>query len=347
MPLGSRKVAIAAAFVLIAALIGVGLGVLLPGPDNTFELDDKTPNQAAVDGPADQLQLPGELYVPNGRAATWVRENPDDPRVKVIANTIANQPAAVWFGEWTPDLGAEVQFSMQEAAQRSTVPVFVNYSAQAFGCEASLSQPGGVDTYLRQVEAMARGIGEGTAVLILEPNGLDNLDNLDCVSGREKELRLEALNAAVDLIGELSPNALVYLGGGPNADADAATMAQRLAAAGLAKARGFVVNLGSHNLTESMVAYAEDINRTLEADVGYRKPYVMDSSRNGAPVAVGCNPKDARLGELPRVAGLEEGPEMFLWVTSPGESDGDCGLAPGTGIGEFVPELAMSLLRGP
>ncbi len=40
---------------------------------------------------------------PASRVLDWVRAHPDDPRRAVIESRIADQPAAVWFADWSPD----------------------------------------------------------------------------------------------------------------------------------------------------------------------------------------------------------------------------------------------------
>lgn len=349
MSLVGRRVALGVALVLVAILIGVGLGLVLPGRDNTFVLEDNRSKEAAAVVTAERLQLPGEMFVRYTPAAIWVDEHPTDPRVDVIADSVANQPTGSWFYNWDAGLTERVQDVAQDATRIKAVPVIVTYDESVNGCDNPLSDVGNADAYLKHTDAIAQGVGEATAVLVMDPSSLDGVFNTDCVSTVERKLRLDAMTAAVDRFQELSPSALVYLGAGPffyDKDADAESMAQRLDAAGLSAARGFAVNVRDYRSNEEMMQFADAINATLEADFGYRKPYVIDSSRNGAPIAEGCNPKNARLGELPRATGPEEGPEMFLWIASPGESDGDCGMAPDTEYGEFLPEIAASLARG-
>jgi endoglucanase len=37
---------------------------------------------------------------------------------------------------------------------------------------------------------------------------------------------------------------------------------------------------------------------------------------------------------------------MLLWVKVPGDSDGNCGIAPDTPAGQFSPALAVRLIDG-
>jgi hypothetical protein len=52
--------------------------------------------------------------------------------------------------------------------------------------------------------------------------------------------------------------------------------------------------------------------------------------------------RDQRAAQLG--GSVDDGQRM--WITTPGVSDGDCGIAPGTAPGQFVPELAHRLITG-
>jgi endoglucanase len=347
---GNQKVILLGVFVTVAALIGIGVGLILPGRDTSVELDGKSAVlQTPTDG-VDRLELTGGLFVNDGTAAAWVRDNPKSPLAKQISDAIASQPTAQWFYDWKPDLTGEVRAVVDAAAETNRVPVISAYESSVHGCDSPLSKAGSSDSLLQQTEAIARGIGDATVILIVQPDSLDGVFNPDCVPVQEKEKRFAALGEAIELYRTVSPNAQVYLGGGPffyDKDSfDPANMAERLDAAGVAGARGFAVNVRGYQETEAMVTYAEDVNDSLEEKFGYRKPYVVDTSRSGAQVADACNPTGARIGEAPRVAESGEGPEIFLWIAHPGESDGDCGTAPKTTFAEFSPELAASLASG-
>ncbi len=347
---GNQKVILLGVFFIVAALIGVGVGLILPGRDASVELGGKSEVLREPTDGVDRLELTGGLFVSDGTAAAWVRDNPESPLAKQISDAIASQPTAQWFYNWSPDLTGEVRAVVDAAAETNRVPVISAYESSVHGCDSLLSRAGNSDALLQQTEAIARGIGSATVILIMQPESLDGVFNPDCVPLEEKESRFAALREAIELFGTISPNAQVYLGGGPFFDDkdsfDPNNMAERLDAAGVSGARGFAVNVREYQETDAMVTYAEDVNDSLEEKSGYRKPYVVDTSRSGAQVADGCNPAGARIGEAPRVAESGEGPELYLWIGHPGESDGDCGVAPKSTFGEFLPELAASLASG-
>jgi endoglucanase len=43
---------------------------------------------------------------------------------------------------------------------------------------------------------------------------------------------------------------------------------------------------------------------------------------------------------------LGGGAEMLLWLKTPGESDGNCGVGAGSSAGQFLPEVAYKLIYG-
>ena len=74
---------------------------------------------------------------------------------------------------------------------------------------------------------------------------------------------------------------------------------------------------------------------------------MVDTSRNGnGSNGEWCNPEGRAIGVEPNVHTVGEGLEMELWVKLPGESDGDCGIGPGTSAGQFVPDIALELAGG-
>jgi cellulase/cellobiase CelA1 len=139
---------------------------------------------------------------PDTLAANWVRAHPGDSRARQIAQRIANQPTAKWFGAWSSDITAAVSGYTLAASREHKVPVLVAYDIPQLGCGRS--------------------------------------------------------------------------------------------------------SAGSARLW--------------------------------------CNPPGRQLGSVPQV--LDDRGDMGLWIKSPGESDGDCGVGAGTQAGEFSPALATELITG-
>ncbi|WP_244203873.1 glycoside hydrolase family 6 protein, partial [Streptomyces albovinaceus] len=68
------------------------------------------------------------------------------------------------------------------------------------------------------------------------------------------------------------------------------------------------------------------------------------TSRNGnGSNGEWCNPGGRRTGAVSQTGG---GAEMLLWLKTPGESDGDCGVGAGSVAGQFLPEVAYKMIHG-
>ena len=93
------------------------------------------------------------------------------------------------------------------------------------------------------------------------------------------------------------PGVSVYIDAGNASWVAPAAMARRLREAGVARARGFAVNVAGFHTTERSRAYGRAISRRIGG-----APFVIDTSRNGAGPAPGddwCNPPGRALGQAP------------------------------------------------
>ncbi len=344
----SRLTLVVSVAAVLAATAGIGAALVLRDDGETIEVGGSaTDSSSPTTGSSSDLRLPGGLFLdPNSTIQTWLAGAPDDPRAGVVADNLGSQPVATWYGSWNDDLMRNVRTHVLAAEADSAVAVTVLYETAAWSCESPLTTTRQADDYLARVREFGAGLGpESTAVVVLEPGVLDGLA---CLDQKSTALVLQTQATAVTDLTEAAPDALTYLDAGPADDVTAQEMAWRLDRAGLRAARGFAVNVTSVLAQDDMIAWADEVNAALEAEFGYRKPYVLDSSRSGGSVRnpdAWCNAPDARLGEPPRVGRAGEGPELFLWIGAPGVSDGDCGEGVGTTTGEFVPDLALRLIE--
>jgi endoglucanase len=117
-------------------------------------------------------------------------------------------------------------------------------------------------------------------------------------------------------------------------------MVLRLRAAGVARARGFSLNVASYWPTADQVAYGNLLGRALGG-----KHYVVDTSRNGrGPLGnEWCNPPGRALGERPTTATGSSLADAYFWIKRPGESDGSCNGGPRAG--GWWPDYAVGLAK--
>jgi endoglucanase len=117
-------------------------------------------------------------------------------------------------------------------------------------------------------------------------------------------------------------------------------MAARLKKAGVARARGFALNVSNFVTTAQSGTYAEALVKKLPGEHGY----VIDTSRNGKGAGgEWCNPPGRALGPRPTTATKYRHADAYLWVKVVGESDGECNGGPAAG--QWMPEYALSLAK--
>lgn len=263
------------------------------------------------------------LYVdPNSTAAQRLSQNPTNPTLKYISS----QPMARWFGNWNGNVTADVDEYVDRATRANAVPVVVLYNIPHRDC-GSYSAGGSqsYSNYLDWVRRVNSGLAGREAIVIVEP---DALAGLDCLEPSERTARTNAISQAVTILKNAQTK--VYIDAGHSQWHTVATMATRLKNAGIQAADGFSLNVSNFHTTSSNTTYGN----SLSAQVG-DKHFVMDTSRNGngaTPTGEWCNPSGRALGKAPTTATGVSLIDAYLWVKTPGESDGACGNgAPGAG----------------
>lgn len=285
--------------------------------------------------------FPGLYADAQSTAAEWVRNHASDPRAAEIAAAIAQQPVARWFGGWSGDITAAVGRHMERAGAAQRTPVLVAYNIPGRDC--GQHSAGGVDSasaYQQWIRGFAQALGERPAIVILEP---DALAQMDCLDATAKAERMQLFQYAVQQFYDLAPRALLYIDIGNSDWLKPDEAAKRLLLAGVASAQGFALNVSNYRSDDESKAYGIAVGEAMRALVGWNKPFVVDTSRNGAGPAgkQWCDAAGRKLGQTPRVFGGAGQPEMALWIKAPGEADGCAGPA-----GTFMPELALGLIRG-
>lgn len=313
-PVAARLSLLVASIVLVAAVPAVA-------QDGPVEIHSALLLDRGVgDNPlaGDVLHDQADAQVDVARAAET------DARRGELLGAVATQPQGRWLtGDVAVEqVAARVRTWVAEAA--GAVPVLVVYALPGRDC-GSYSAGGAADeaAYLSWVDQLAAGLraDDGEAVVVLEPDGLAQLD---CLDAGARASRLRMLTGAVDRLGA-QPQTHVYLDAGHSGWVPAAEMAGRLLAAGVDRARGFSLNVSNFQPTADLTDYAADLSvRTGGAHA------VLDTGRNGTgPAPAGplswCNPEGRALGTPPTTATGSDVVDALLWIKPPGESDGTCG----------------------
>jgi endoglucanase len=280
---------------------------------------------------------------PESQVLDWVRDHPDDPRTEVIESRIADQPAAVWFADFTPStITSRVRAVTSGAAAQGRVPVVVPYAIPDRDCGGA-SEGGASDfaAYDGWIDNFAAGLGSREVVVILEP---DSIAQADCLSDAQRADRFEALARAGRVLKAADPKARVYYDAGHsdwNPAAQQAALLKQAGAASAASSDGIFSNVSNFHATSAEIAYDRQVLDALGGPAGLGA--VIDTSRNGngAPAdGQWCDPAGRKIGRAPTLNTGEARIDGYLWVKLPGESDGCKGTA-----GTFTASYAYDLAR--
>ncbi|GGU07295.1 glucanase [Streptomyces coeruleorubidus] len=281
---------------------------------------------------------------PDSQVLDWVRANAGDPRHAVIASRIADQPAAVWFADYSPDtLTARVAAVTSGGAAQGRVPVLVPYAIPGRDCGGH-SQGGApdLDAYDAWIDRFADGLGSGEVIVVLEP---DSVAQAECLSAGERADRFASLARAGRVLKAANPRARVYFDAGHsgwNAPGKQAAWLRQAGAASPESSDGIFSNVSNFHTTADEVAYDRRVLDALGGPAGLGA--VIDTSRNGngaPPDGTWCDPAGRELGRAPTLSTGEDRIDAYLWIKLPGESDG-CKGKPGTFTASYAYDLASS-----
>ena len=279
------------------------------------------------------------LYVdPNssaGRQAdAWQRTRPDDA---ALLRVIAEQPQVIWLGDWMRDVRGETDAHVSRIIRAGALPVFAVYNIPHRDCGLhSAGGARGADRYRRWILDYVRGAEGRASVVILEP---DAIAAIDCMPARLRDERYILLQEAVSTLKK--GGAAVYIDAGHAGWLTAEEAAARLHKAGIGEADGFALNVSNFHSTPANISYGERVSRLVGG-----KHFVIDTSRNGrgaAAQAEWCNARGEALGRAPTTDTEHPLVDAFLWVKTPGESDGTCNGGPRAG--EWWVDYALELSR--
>ena len=255
-----------------------------------------------------------------------------------VLNAVVNTPTAYWMDQLSTPAVDQKYIAAAQAA--GTMPILALYGIPHRDCGSFAAGGfGSGGAYRAWIDGVAAAIGGGPATVILEP---DALAMADCLSGDQRQERFDLIRYAVDTLTR-NPATAVYVDAGHSRWVNAGEMAARLNQVGVDQARGFSVNTANFFTTEENLGYGGAISGMTGG-----KPFVIDTSRNGAGPADGelywCNPAGRALGAAPTTATASPNVDAYLWIKRPGESDGSCGRGE-PGAGTFVSQYAIDLAR--
>lgn len=249
-----------------------------------------------------------------------------------LLRLIADQPQAVWIGEWLGAQGAADRAATvaAEASAAGTVPVFVLYAIPDRDCGQYSAGGLPADQYRGFVQGVAEALSGSEAWVVLEPDALAMMG--DCGDAGVRASLLADAASILDAHG-----VEVFLDSGHSNWRSAEDTAARILQVGTSHLAGFSTNTSNYNPTSDERAWADQVSGLVGL------PYIVDTSRNGnGSNGEWCNPRGRALGDVPRMTGSE--PYLAsVWIKSPGESDGSCNGGPSAGA--WWEEIALELAR--
>jgi endoglucanase len=336
-----RRASISAALLTAATLIA-GCGSQAPSAGQRTHATE--PKLAA--NPSDPLST-RSFYVDNVAAkldAAQLRVAGRPADADAMAR-LAAQPTATWLtGQRNVRALVAALTKRASAAGKSALLVAYDIPGRDCGGYSSGGAPSAA-AYRQWITEFAGGIGDRAATVIVEPDAIAQSLTATCMATPTIAERLPLLRFAVQTL-KAQPNATVYLdAGNPGWIKPATKLVPSLRAAGISDATGFALNVANFYRTSSVIAYGTTLSRALGG-----KHFVIDTSRNGdgPPPSSGtgptwCNPPGRALGQAPTTDTGNPLVDAYLWIKTPGDSDGTCnrGFPP---AGAWMPRYALGLV---
>lgn len=266
--------------------------------------------------PSIDTSVTKKLFIdPVSDAAQRKATSPNNPTL----NYLASQPSARWYGDWNANVKDDVSSYVAKAAAAQAIPTLVLYNIPHRDC-GSYSAGGAQDyvNYQAWGKQVADGIAGRPAIVIVEP---DALASLDCLTASDRTARMNAIAGIVKLI--KTTQSKVYIDAGHTGWQSDDVMASRLKSSGIENADGFSLNVSNFQTNSDNIRYGSSLSAKLA-----NAHFVVDTSRNGSgPATDGqwCNPTGRSLGLTPTLSTGNSLIDAYLWIKTPGDSDGACG----------------------
>ncbi len=267
------------------------------------------------------------FYVdPHSTAANLARDRatPNRRSVRLLART----PTAVWISDFK-GVRRKARALLVDAERKSAYPLITVYALPQRDCGGYSSGGATAQGYRAGVRALSAALRGHAAAVVVEPDGLAASS---CLSASARSQRIALVRYAVAHLSKRR-GVSVYLDIGHHRWLSPAAAARLLKRAGVARARGFSLNVSNFQRTRAETRYGIAVSRRVGG-----KPFLVDTSRNGrGPLSERhrdswCNPPGRAVGVRPTADTPSRLVDAYVWVKRPGESDGTCRGGPTSGL---------------
>lgn len=246
-----------------------------------------------------------------------------------VLDRIASQPMAIWLTSDTPATLTQLKQVTETADAMRQLPTLVLYNMVDRDCSGFSSGGAASDqAYKSWIDAIVSALGDRRAIVILEPDAVADVV-AGCAAAHAAE-RFALLRYAVTAL-EQHLGISVYLDAGtPGFPSNMQALVSALKQSGVDAAQGVSLNVSNFYTVASVTSYGDRLSSALGG-----AHFVIDTSRNGAgplPPHSGyagpawCNPPGRKLGNPPTTTTGRAEIDAYLWIKTPGASDGACGV---------------------
>ncbi|ETV98844.1 hypothetical protein H310_08345 [Aphanomyces invadans] len=282
----------------------------------------------------------------------------DYPSLEYALEAVEAKPVATWYTDRSQYL-AEATATLAACAPRNgrldTLPTFVVYGLPNKDCHGSFSGDGvnrNAADYIAFVSKLASLVGKQDVLYVLEPDAMGLLAESPTACGWDNNY-LPNMAAAVTVLTKNNPAAKLYVDVGwwlfkePARVESLVALMKALAQAG--PVRGIVLNTSNYRSNDELLTWCKAF---VDATPGMNFKCVFDTSRNfhgASPTGEWCNANTAGIGVPPTDQTGTDVVDYFLWLKTPGQSDGECNVGvsadamPGPAAGQFF-EKGFSMM---
>lgn len=264
----------------------------------------------------------------------------DQDALRTIENLL-DTPVAAWLNGDNEQTSRLIKENIEQSSETNSIPIFAVYNIpqRDLGGEAK----GGLsdsEEYKAWIDLVSAEIGDAPSVIILEPDALAGIPEMNEEQQRE---RIAILHDALGTFFYANPQTAVYLDAGNSKWHDSANVAElinRVDPDGQLVG-GIALNVANQLPKNEIVSYAESIVDEL----GRPLRLMIDASMTGSVVtdtglaSSWCNTDGEHVGSTDNWYDAEAFVEE-AFIKTPGESDGNCGTSQKP-AGEFDPELLI------